>query len=150
MSLDSVGPSGNGGVTVGNRMTHSLSTPSGVDGSASTMSRGGKKLGIRVQMLDDSVTLFQVQVRFRKIKITNYSICHFIYTLVRCLFYDRNRLHNSSQCTEKKIYSSRNMMRTRPYIFAALTSQLSQVNIVVNTKLNDEAFRFRFYFEKNN
>lgn len=62
MSLDSVGPSGNGGGTVASRMTHSLSTPSGVDGSASTMSRGGKKLAIRVQMLDDSVTLFQVQV----------------------------------------------------------------------------------------
>lgn len=44
------------------RMTHSLSTPSGVDGTASTASRSGKKLAIRVQMLDDSVTLFQVQV----------------------------------------------------------------------------------------
>lgn len=48
--------------TSGNRMTHSISTPSGVDGSASSVSRGSKKLAIRVQMLDDSVTLFQVQV----------------------------------------------------------------------------------------
>lgn len=48
--------------TSGNRMTHSISTPSGVDGSASTISRGSKKLAVRVQMLDDSVTLFQVQV----------------------------------------------------------------------------------------
>lgn len=46
----------------GNRMTHSISTPSGVDGSASTMGRGSKKLAVRVQMLDDSITLFQVQV----------------------------------------------------------------------------------------
>lgn len=46
----------------GNRMTHSISTPSGVDGSASSVSRGSKKLAIRIQMLDDSVTLFQVQV----------------------------------------------------------------------------------------
>jgi FERM, RhoGEF and pleckstrin domain protein 2 len=44
------------------RMTHSLSTPSGVDGASSAASRtGGKKLAIRVQMLDDSMTLFQVQ-----------------------------------------------------------------------------------------
>lgn len=77
MSLDSMGtPSqstggsgggggggGSGGTTIGNRMTHSLSTPSGVDGSSAPVNRGGKKLAIRIQMLDDSVTLFQVQVR---------------------------------------------------------------------------------------
>lgn len=69
MSLDSVGASGSGagagsaGGIAGSRMTHSLSTPSGVDGtSSSAVSRGGKKLAVRVQMLDDSVTLFQVQV----------------------------------------------------------------------------------------
>lgn len=64
MSLDSIGASasGTGGGITGSRMTHSLSTPSGVDGTSSTVSRGGKKLGVRVQMLDDSVTLFQVQV----------------------------------------------------------------------------------------
>lgn len=50
------------GATVGSRMTHSLSTPSGVDGSSAPINRGGKKLAIRIQMLDDSVTLFQVQV----------------------------------------------------------------------------------------
>lgn len=63
MSLDSMGPSaGSGGGTLkSNRMTHSLSTPSGVDGSAGH-AHGGKKLAVRVQMLDDSVTLFQVQV----------------------------------------------------------------------------------------
>lgn len=47
----------------GSRMTHSLSTPSGVDGTATPHHRGGKKLAIRIQMLDDSVTMFQVQVR---------------------------------------------------------------------------------------
>lgn len=62
MSLDSVGVSAAGGGAAGSRMTHSLSTPSGVDGTSSTVSRGGKKIAIRVQMLDDSVTLFQVQV----------------------------------------------------------------------------------------
>lgn len=46
----------------GPRMIHSLSTPSGVDGSTTPHNRGGKKLAIRVQMLDDSVTFFQVQV----------------------------------------------------------------------------------------
>jgi hypothetical protein len=45
------------------RMTHSLSTPSGVDGSSLASSGGGKKLAVRVQMLDDSMTMFQVQVR---------------------------------------------------------------------------------------
>lgn len=70
MSLDSMGGStmmsqhqgGGGGM---GRMTHSLSTPSGVDGtsiSAPHHRGGGKKLAVRVQMLDDSVTMFQVQV----------------------------------------------------------------------------------------
>lgn len=59
MSLDAIGSSSAIG---GTRMTHSLSTPSGVDGSSNLHSRGGKKLAVRVQMLDDSVTLFQVQV----------------------------------------------------------------------------------------
>ena len=63
MSLNSLGTS-NGVTAVGSRMTHSLSTPSGVDGSAAAVVRtGGKKLAVRVQMLDDSMTLFQVQVR---------------------------------------------------------------------------------------
>jgi len=62
MSLNSLGTS-NGGLP-SSRMTHSLSTPSGVDGSASTNHTrgGGKKLAVRIQMLDDSMTLFQVQV----------------------------------------------------------------------------------------
>lgn len=61
MSMNSLGTSN--GLT-NSRMTHSLSTPSGVDGSSSaaTQRAGGKKLAIRVQMLDDSMTLFQVQV----------------------------------------------------------------------------------------
>lgn len=61
MSLDSMGPGST--MPPGTRMTHSLSTPSGVDGTPSTPHhRGGKKLAIRIQMLDDSVTMFQVQV----------------------------------------------------------------------------------------
>lgn len=56
--------SGGGGLP-GGRMTHSLSTPSGVDGTPSTpRHRGGKKLTVRIQMLDDTVTMFQVQVRW--------------------------------------------------------------------------------------
>ncbi|XP_053961761.1 FERM, ARHGEF and pleckstrin domain-containing protein 1 isoform X1 [Anastrepha ludens] len=60
---------GGGGVDIGigvpgGRMTHSLSTPSGVDGTPSTpRHRGGKKLTVRIQMLDDSVTMFQVQAK---------------------------------------------------------------------------------------
>lgn len=61
---------GGGVVTIGNAnstMHHSLSTPAGVDGGArtppTTPKKGGKMLAIRVQMLDDTVTIFQVQVR---------------------------------------------------------------------------------------
>lgn len=55
------------GVVAGGRMTHSLSTPSGVDGTPSTpRHRGGKKLTVRIQMLDDTVTMFQVQVSVHK------------------------------------------------------------------------------------
>lgn len=69
MSLDSMGPAGG---LAGGRMTHSLSTPSGVDGTPSTQHhRGGKKLTVRVQMLDDSITMFQVQV-----SLFFYSILH--------------------------------------------------------------------------
>uniref|UniRef100_A0A1A9ZZX4 FERM domain-containing protein n=1 Tax=Glossina pallidipes TaxID=7398 RepID=A0A1A9ZZX4_GLOPL len=51
-----------GGLPGAGRMTHSLSTPSGVDGTPSTpRHRGGKKLTVRIQMLDDTVTMFQVQ-----------------------------------------------------------------------------------------
>lgn len=65
MSRGGVGVSVVDGMGVpGGRMTHSLSTPSGVDGTPSTpRHRGGKKLTVRIQMLDDSVTMFQVQVR---------------------------------------------------------------------------------------
>lgn len=69
MSLNSLGAS-NGHQS--SRMTHSLSTPSGVDGSTSAghHSRGGgKKLAVRVQMLDDSMTMFQVQVGNRRNKM---------------------------------------------------------------------------------
>lgn len=66
--LSSAGGGGGGSGAAGSglpggRMTHSLSTPSGVDGTPSTpRHRGGKKLTVRIQMLDDSVTMFQVQV----------------------------------------------------------------------------------------
>jgi hypothetical protein len=64
MSLDSMGLSttDRSGVAAGTRMTHSLSTPSGVDGTPSSHRAGGKKLSVRVQMLDDTITIFQVQV----------------------------------------------------------------------------------------
>ncbi|KAL1490433.1 hypothetical protein ABEB36_013128 [Hypothenemus hampei] len=51
----------------GHSMHHSLSTPAGVDGGArtppATPKKGGKMLAIRVQMLDDTVTIFQVQAK---------------------------------------------------------------------------------------
>lgn len=63
MGPPSAGAGTGGAFPSSGRMTHSLSTPSGVDGSQSTpRHRGGKKLTVRVQMLDDSITMFQVQV----------------------------------------------------------------------------------------
>nr|XP_023024432.1 FERM, ARHGEF and pleckstrin domain-containing protein 2 isoform X2 [Leptinotarsa decemlineata] len=55
-----------GSTTAG--MHHSLSTPAGVDcGGArtppATPKKGGKMLAIRVQMLDDTITIFQVQAK---------------------------------------------------------------------------------------
>ncbi|RVE52060.1 hypothetical protein evm_003338 [Chilo suppressalis] len=50
------------------RMHHSASTPAGVDGAGggsrtppATPKKGGKMLAVRVQMLDDSISMFQVQ-----------------------------------------------------------------------------------------
>ncbi|XP_015835280.1 FERM, ARHGEF and pleckstrin domain-containing protein 1 isoform X2 [Tribolium castaneum] len=58
--LSSTGSTGGG-------MHHSHSTPAGVDGGArtppATPKKGGKMLAIRVQMLDDTVTIFQVQAK---------------------------------------------------------------------------------------
>lgn len=51
------------------RMHHSASTPAGVDGAGggsrtppATPKKGGKMLAVRVQMLDDSISMFQIQV----------------------------------------------------------------------------------------
>ncbi|XP_045472069.1 uncharacterized protein LOC123678860 [Harmonia axyridis] len=53
---------------IGGGMHHSFSTPVGVDGGGSrtpppTPKRGGKMLAIRIQMLDDTVTIFQIQAK---------------------------------------------------------------------------------------
>ncbi|XP_063223774.1 FERM, ARHGEF and pleckstrin domain-containing protein 1 [Bacillus rossius redtenbacheri] len=53
----------------GSKLPHSQSTPAGVDGGGgsrtppATPKKGGKMLAVRVQMLDDSVTMFQVQAK---------------------------------------------------------------------------------------
>ena len=48
------------------KMPHSHSTPAGVDGGSrtppTTPRKAGKMLAIRIQMLDDTVTMFQIQV----------------------------------------------------------------------------------------
>ena len=45
------------------KITHSQSQPGGIDRTPpGTPKKGGKMLAIRVQMLDDTVTLFQIQV----------------------------------------------------------------------------------------
>lgn len=52
----------------GSKMPHSHSTPAGVDGGSrtppTTPRKAGKMLAVRVQMLDDSITMFQVQVKY--------------------------------------------------------------------------------------
>lgn len=59
--LDSFGMKGS------SKMPHSHSTPAGVDGGSrtppATPRKAGKMLAVRVQMLDDSITMFQVQVK---------------------------------------------------------------------------------------
>ncbi|XP_026323979.1 FERM, ARHGEF and pleckstrin domain-containing protein 2-like isoform X2 [Hyposmocoma kahamanoa] len=55
--------------TLPGRMHHSASTPAGVDGAGAggartpplTPKKGGKMLAIRVQMLDDTISMFQIQ-----------------------------------------------------------------------------------------
>lgn len=58
-------------------MHHSASTPAGVDGAGggaggtgsrtppATPRKGGKMLAVRVHMLDDTVSMFQIQVTQR-------------------------------------------------------------------------------------
>lgn len=61
LTTDACGLVGSGRI-----MHHSHSTPAGVDGGArtppATPKKGGKMLAVRVQMLDDSITMFQIQV----------------------------------------------------------------------------------------
>lgn len=56
-----------GSISGGRTMHHSHSTPAGVDGGArtppTTPKKGGKMLAVRVQMLDDSITMFQIQAK---------------------------------------------------------------------------------------
>lgn len=69
-----------------NKIPHSQSTP-GVSGSKTpptTPRRGGKMLNVRVQMLDDSVTLFQVQVYLIGVRFFPNSI-YLIIILPLCL-----------------------------------------------------------------
>ncbi|CAH0557314.1 unnamed protein product [Brassicogethes aeneus] len=59
--------SNSGSLGGGGGMHHSHSTPAGVDGGArtppATPKKGGKMLAMRVQMLDDTVTIFQIQAK---------------------------------------------------------------------------------------
>lgn len=62
--IESISMKGSGG----SKMPHSHSTPAGVDGGSrtppTTPRKAGKMLAVRVQMLDDTITMFQVQVIF--------------------------------------------------------------------------------------
>lgn len=82
----------------GSKMPHSHSTPAGVDGGSrtppATPRKAGKMLAVRVQMLDDSITMFQVQVKDR------YFISPAIYP-PRLL---ASRLH-ADEDAEKKLYN---------------------------------------------
>ncbi|XP_011297144.1 uncharacterized protein [Fopius arisanus] len=52
---------------ISSKMPHSHSTPAGVDGGSrtppTTPRKAGKMLAVRVQMLDDTITMFQVQAK---------------------------------------------------------------------------------------
>ncbi|XP_041974284.1 FERM, ARHGEF and pleckstrin domain-containing protein 2 isoform X2 [Aricia agestis] len=64
-SCNSTGHLSTIGWNIPGRMHHSASTPAGVDGGArtppATPKKGGKMLAVRVQMLDDSISMFQIQ-----------------------------------------------------------------------------------------
>lgn len=53
--------------SIGMKMPHSHSTPAGVDGGSrtppTTPRKAGKMLAVRIQMLDDTITMFQVQAK---------------------------------------------------------------------------------------
>ncbi|KAK7864426.1 hypothetical protein R5R35_000466 [Gryllus longicercus] len=64
------GGGGGSAIVAAAKLPHSHSTPAGVDGTGggartppATPKKGGKMLAVRVQMLDDSVTMFQVQAK---------------------------------------------------------------------------------------
>ncbi|XP_026668578.1 titin isoform X5 [Ceratina calcarata] len=61
--IESISMKGSGG----SKMPHSHSTPAGVDGGSrtppTTPRKAGKMLAVRVQMLDDTITMFQVQAK---------------------------------------------------------------------------------------
>lgn len=59
-TMESAHSGGGGGA--GASMTHSLSTPSGVNGTGTPQHNSGKKLAVRVTLLDESQPIFQVQV----------------------------------------------------------------------------------------
>ncbi|XP_046419182.1 FERM, ARHGEF and pleckstrin domain-containing protein 1-like isoform X1 [Neodiprion fabricii] len=63
--IENLGINSAGGI--GSKMPHSHSTPAGVDGGSrtppATPRKAGKMLAVRVQMLDDTVTMFQVQAK---------------------------------------------------------------------------------------
>lgn len=65
----------------GSKMPHSHSTPAGVDGGSrtppATPRKAGKMLAVRVQMLDDSITMFQVQVKNTYISFSNNIVSSF-------------------------------------------------------------------------
>ncbi|CAG4920728.1 unnamed protein product [Colias eurytheme] len=66
-SCNSTGHLSTIGWNIPGRMHHSASTPAGVDGGGSrtppaTPKKGGKMLAVRVQMLDDSISMFQIQL----------------------------------------------------------------------------------------
>ncbi|VVC97584.1 unnamed protein product [Leptidea sinapis] len=69
-SCNSTGHLSTIGWNVQGRMHHSASTPAGVDGAGggartppATPKKGGKMLAVRVHMLDDSISMFQIQIR---------------------------------------------------------------------------------------
>lgn len=66
---------------ISSKMPHSHSTPAGVDGGSrtppTTPRKAGKMLAVRVQMLDDTITMFQVQVKKEKEEFTILNIVLF-------------------------------------------------------------------------
>lgn len=84
-------------------MPHSHSTPAGVDGGSrtppTTPRKAGKMLAVRVQMLDDTITMFQVQVIHNDfVKWFRYVKSSILHAFITSIIYLAMTIEKSIKC----------------------------------------------------